>query len=84
MTLLKIKNFIKSLWFHVWLGFPKCTTEQIHQRFAICTEPCDMYNSNDSTCMMCGCNVNNRRIFLNKLAWADQECPIGKWKKHTK
>lgn len=34
--------------------------------------------------MMCGCNVNNKKIFLNKLAWADQECPLGKWKKYTK
>ena len=32
--------------------------------------------------MMCGCNVNGKKVFLNKLAWADQECPLGKWKKH--
>lgn len=22
-----------------------------------------------------------QKIFLNKLAWADQECPVGKWNK---
>jgi hypothetical protein len=28
---------------------------------------------------MCGCNVNDKKIFLNKLAWADQKCPLEKW-----
>jgi uncharacterized paraquat-inducible protein A len=80
MILQKIKTFIKSLWFHVWAGFPKSSVEQINERFTIC-KSCEMYNKKDSTCMMCGCNVNLKRIFLNKLAWADQECPLGKWRK---
>lgn len=77
----KIKNFIKSLFFHIYWGLPKCSQEQIAKRYATCSGGCDMYNKDDSTCMMCGCNVNNKKIFLNKLAWADQECPLGKWKK---
>jgi hypothetical protein len=77
----KIKTFIKSLWFHVWLGFPKCSIDKIRQRYAICTGGCEMYNIKDSTCLVCGCNVNNKKVFLNKLAWADQECPLGKWSK---
>lgn len=81
MTLTKVKTFFKSLWFHIWLGFPKCTLEQIEKRFKICSESCDMYNTKDSTCMMCGCNLSRKKIFLNKLAWADQECPLGKWRK---
>jgi hypothetical protein len=40
-----------------------------------------MYNKQDSTCLMCGCNLSKKKVFLNKLAWADQECPLGKWKK---
>lgn len=77
----KIKTFIKSLWFHVWLGFPKCSIDKIRQRYAICIGGCEMYNTKDSTCLVCGCNVNNKKVFLNKLAWADQECPLGKWSK---
>jgi len=77
----KIKTFIKSLLFHVWAGFPKSSQEEISKRFKICTSDCDMYNRKDSTCMMCGCNLSNKKIFMNKLAWADQECPIGKWSK---
>lgn len=79
MRLLKIRTFFKSLFFHVYAGFPKSTQKEIDDRFSICTDGCDMYNSKDSTCMLCGCNINNRKQFLNKLAWADQECPDGKW-----
>lgn len=81
MIILKLQNFIKSLFFHVWLGFPKSTQEEISYRFEICTNNCDMYNKVDSTCMVCGCFINNKKIFLNKLAWADQECPLNKWPK---
>jgi hypothetical protein len=80
MSLQKIKTFIKSLWFHIWAGFPKCTIEQIRTRYAICVS-CEMYDNKSSTCMMCGCNVNQKKVFLNKLAWADQECPLSKWSK---
>lgn len=76
----KIKTFTKSLLFHVYAGFPKCTKEEILSRFSICSQ-CDMYEKKSQTCMICGCNVNERKIFLNKLAWADQECPLDKWKK---
>ena len=31
MTLQKIKTFLKSLWFHVWSGFPKSTQEEIKE-----------------------------------------------------
>jgi len=82
VTLTKIKTFFKSLIFHIYAGFPKCTQQQILDRFQICSGGCDMYNREDSSCMVCGCNVNNKKVFLNKLAWADQECPLGKWKKH--
>jgi rRNA maturation endonuclease Nob1 len=64
----------------VWAGFPKSTQEQINYRLNICLS-CDKYDSNNKECSVCGCNINNKRIFINKLAWADQECPIGKWQK---
>jgi hypothetical protein len=28
---------------------------------------------------VCGCNLSSRKIFMNKLAWADQKCPLDKW-----
>lgn len=77
---MKIVTFLKSLWWHVWLGFPKSTQKEINNRFAICLS-CDMHDKKNNQCLVCGCFVNNKRIFLNKLAWADQECPEKKWDK---
>jgi len=78
MTITKVVTFIKSLWWHIYLGFPKSTQQQIDYRFSICNS-CDKFDKNNSECFICGCNINNKKIFLNKLAWADQSCPLGKW-----
>jgi len=80
MIINKIKNFLKSLFFHIYSGFPKTNQFQIDHRFLICVD-CDSYDYKNSQCLQCGCFVNNKKIFLNKLAWADQECPLGKWEK---
>lgn len=82
LTLVKINTFIKSILFHIWNGFPKCSQAQIDYRYNICCG-CDSYDSNNKECMECGCNINNQKIFMNKLAWADQECPLGKWNKEN-
>lgn len=76
----KIITFIKSLFFHIYAGFPKSTQQQINDRYNICLS-CERFDHINKECMECGCNINNRKIFLNKLAWADQECPLGKWEK---
>lgn len=80
MLWIKIVTFVKSLWFHVQRGLPKATQEEINHRHAICVS-CEEYNTQKKECNVCGCNINTKRIFLNKLAWADQECPINKWSK---
>jgi len=76
--IIKILNFIKALLFHISLGLPKSTQDEINYRFTICTG-CDSYSSTDQECLECGCNINNKKIFFNKLAWADQKCPLNKW-----
>ena len=80
MYLLKIKVFFKSLLFHVCSGFPKSTQQEIDYRYSICIS-CEKFNQKRSECSVCGCLIGNKKRFLNKLAWADQECPIGKWNK---
>lgn len=82
LTLTKIKTFIKSLLFHIGAGFPKSSQELINQRFNICNL-CERFDSKAGECMECGCNINKNRVFLNKLAWADQECPLKKWLKQS-
>ena len=74
----KIKNFIKALWFHIGYGLPKCSQEQINYRFKICSG-CEFFDRVNTECLQCGCNISPKKKFLNKLAWADQKCPIGKW-----
>jgi len=76
----RILRFLKSLSWHIWLGFPKSTQEQINERYDICSS-CEYHEKKLQQCLVCGCNINQKSIFMNKLAWADQECPIGKWKK---
>lgn len=68
--------FVKSLWFHMWAGFPKSPQKEIDRRYKIC-KSCHLFKNDQ--CLDCGCNVSNKKIFLNKLAWLDQECPIKKW-----
>jgi uncharacterized paraquat-inducible protein A len=83
MLILKFKTFLKSLWFHISSGLPKSTQEEINYRYSICLA-CEKFKKNKSECGVCGCNINRKKVFLNKLAWADQECPIHKWSKITR
>jgi uncharacterized paraquat-inducible protein A len=80
MIFLKISIFLKSLFFHVYAGFPKASKQEILERWSICIS-CDNFNKKKSECNICGCNLSAKLKFLNKLAWADQECPEKKWSK---
>jgi uncharacterized paraquat-inducible protein A len=80
MLLVRLKTFVKSLFFHIYAGFPKATQAEIIDRWIEC-QKCKEFNSEKSECNICGCSLSVKSKFLNKLAWADQECPIGKWSK---
>lgn len=74
----KIKNFATAVVDHVSAGMPTCTDEQIIKRHNICLT-CEYYK--DDTCQKCGCPLIRNKQFVSKLAWSDQECPVGKWGK---
>lgn len=38
-----------------------------------------MHDEINKQCLECGCNITNKRQFMNKLAWSDQKCPLDKW-----
>jgi uncharacterized paraquat-inducible protein A len=63
---------------HVYAGFPKSSQQLIDDRLAIC-KSCELFDTKNSQCLECGCTINNKKMFLNKLAWADQKCPMDKW-----
>jgi hypothetical protein len=65
----------------MYRGFPKSSKEQILFRYGICAA-CEYFDDKESQCLYCGCNINTKKIFMNKLAWADQKCPIDKWNKY--
>jgi hypothetical protein len=82
-------NFAKAAARHVAAGMPKCSQAQIEARLAVC-RGCHLYQvdaasegTTSGTCTheSCGCRLSRRAAFRNKLAWADQECPLGKWGK---
>jgi hypothetical protein len=78
MLLIRISTFIKSLVWHVSRGLPKSSKDTIASRYSLCIA-CDSYDKENKQCSQCGCNISNKSIFLNKLAWADQKCPLNKW-----
>lgn len=79
MTLfIRLKTFILSLIWHISRGLPKSDKAIIAYRYSCCIS-CDQYDPNDKICLQCGCNISNKKAFLNKLAWADQHCPLNKW-----
>jgi hypothetical protein len=40
---------------------------------------CPRFNAETSECAECGCPVMPHEPEANKLAWANEQCPIGKW-----
>lgn len=76
----RLTNFSIALAKHVLHGLPAAPKEIIQQRFQICAE-CPLFNGNACTHEDCGCRVGDQEKFLNKLAWADQACPLDppKW-----
>jgi hypothetical protein len=75
---MKILNFLRALFWHIYTGFPKSSKKLIMKRYGICSV-CEFFDDKKTQCLQCGCNINTKKIFLNKLAWADQKCPINKW-----
>jgi hypothetical protein len=93
-TLQQVRNFAEAAWNHLIKGMPKASTEDIARRLEIClTCPYFKRIKKDKevihgicTHEHCGCNITNKdeKKFLNKIAWADQNCPVGKWGKIKK
>ena len=79
----RIKNFSKAAIAHLTAGMPTCTQEEINERFAICKE-CPLFIKNGEEAGVCshkscGCNLNLEMVFLNKLGWRREKCPLDKW-----
>lgn len=76
-------NFAGAAIKHVAAGLPQCTDDEVKERYDICTKnECGFFNKEWSVCAhtKCGCFIRERGIFMDKLRWADSECPVGQWK----
>lgn len=76
----RIANFIPAFAGHIRVGSPKCTQGEIDYRLNICRE-CPLYVNHTCISQSCGCAISDKQVFLNKLYWADQKCPLDKWGK---
>lgn len=82
----RLLNFTAAAIGHAIAGFPSCTDDQIQERLTIC-RACEHFIPDQKKpdiggCSQCGCPASDRLPkFVSKLAWADQECPVGKWPK---
>lgn len=80
----KARNFARASTQHALAGFPEATDDQVAERFAIC-QACEIFKpAGDSqgvcTHSTCGCSLKTVGLTgRNKLRWADQACPLGKW-----
>lgn len=75
--IVRLAHFANSLSAHIHDGMKKCTQEEILARLKIC-ESCASFQN--ERCMECHCNCKVDRVFLNKLAWRSEKCPLNKWR----
>lgn len=80
LFIIRLQTFLKSLFWHIRSGLPKSSPEVLRTRYNICIQ-CESFDQQHNQCLECGCNISDKSIFLNKLAWADQQCPLNKWLK---
>lgn len=81
----RLVNFTLASIQHAMAGMPTCTQTEIAARYDIC-RACELYkpdkdNPDVGRCTheKCGCGVSGVEKFVSKLAWRDQDCPLGKW-----
>lgn len=76
----KIKNFANASIEHITSGMKLAEDSTILDRYKIC-QSCEFFEKD--TCTKCGCPLFSYKKYISKLSWADQACPVGKWKKET-
>jgi hypothetical protein len=82
----RMVNVTKATARHIVSGMKHCTEEQKAERYRKCSSnPCGLFRkygeggicAHDS----CGCYIRSHGKFMDKLSWAESECPEGFWDK---
>src|SRR5262249_7612148 len=82
----KLVNLAKATVRATATGFQRVSEETFQERLAIC-QACPFLKmkghpafGGEGVCGKCGCGVSNDdKAILNKLVWASEYCPEGKW-----
>lgn len=75
----KYANYIAARKAWKEAGKPRRTEGQIKEIYEIC-KSCPKLRKDVCTHASCGCHISpNPKAFFNKLAWATEKCPLGKW-----
>lgn len=69
----RLKTFAKATAKHASSGFKRTAPEILETRKAECAK-CE--HNNGRSCNKCGCQLVG---WPNKLEWASESCPVGKW-----
>lgn len=80
----RVKNLGKAAARHIVTGRRHCTDEEKQERFNKCqSNVCGRFivHGPGGICAHedCGCYIRSNGRFLDKLSWADSECPEGYW-----
>lgn len=73
----QVSNFLPAVTNYVISG-RRCTQEEINSRFEIC-KTCPLFRNGVCSHRSCGCHIRDDNVFMNKLAWNTEQCPVGKW-----
>lgn len=75
------KNFINARQKWIEAGRPFRPLKERRRIFNQICKTCEHFTG--KRCEVCGCFIDETRDNINKLAWATEECPVGKWGKYV-
>ena len=74
----KVRHFMTAIARWTAAGCPTRTDDQVAAILETHCQPCEFYTGEICRHKRCGCKINLSR-WQNKLRWATESCPIGKW-----
>lgn len=75
----RVRNFARATSRYVVAGRPQRSEIEINEILETHCKTCEYYDGQICTHKDCGCPVARAGRWRNKLAWATESCPIGKW-----
>jgi hypothetical protein len=71
-------NFLTAVWQHFRSGAKRASRKERSRRLALCVA-CENYDPDKKMCKVCGCGIRDEASMIDKIGWAEQHCPTGKW-----